>query len=54
MDVILAWLKRIIEIGILTFLKQIGWKAALWIVLGILALIVLVVVLVVIIGLLVF
>jgi hypothetical protein len=54
MDVILAWLKRILEIGILVFLKKIGWKAALWVVLGVLALIVLVIVLLVLLFILVF
>jgi len=54
MDMILAWLKRILEVGILVFLKKIGWQAALWVVLGVLALIVLVVVLLVVIFLLVF
>ena len=53
-DMILAWLKRILEVGILMFLKKIGWQAALWVVLGVLGLIVLVVVLVVVIFLLVF
>jgi hypothetical protein len=54
MNVIWAWLKRILEIGILVFLKRIGWKAALWVVLGVLALIVLVVVLLVVIFVLIF
>ena len=54
MDMILTWLKRILEVGILVFLKKIGWQAALWTVLGVMALIVLVVVLLVMIFLLVF
>ncbi|UCD25004.1 MAG: hypothetical protein JSW51_03520 [Gemmatimonadota bacterium] len=54
MDMILAWLKRILEIGVLVFLKKIGWQAALWVVLGVLGLIVLVVVLLVVIFLLIF
>jgi hypothetical protein len=54
MDVILAWLKRILEIGILVFLKKIGWKAAVWVALGVLGLIALVVILLVLIFLLIF
>jgi hypothetical protein len=54
MDVIFAWFKRILEIGILVFFQKIGWKAALWAALGVLGLIVLVVVLLVLIFVLIF
>jgi uncharacterized membrane protein len=46
MQALLDWLKRIIEIGILEFLKKLGWKWLGGLVLAVVALIVLVVVLV--------
>ncbi len=49
MQVLLVWLRRIIEIGILEFLKKLGWKWLGGLVLGAVALAVIVIVLILII-----
>ena len=49
MQVLLVWLRRIIEIGILVFLKKLGWKWLGGLVLGAVALVGIVIVLILII-----
>jgi hypothetical protein len=46
MQTLLEWLKRIIEVGILEFLKKLGWKWLGGLLLGFVALVGLVIVLV--------
>ena len=49
MQVLLVWLRRIIEIGILDFLRKLGWKWLGGLVLGAVALVGIVIVLILII-----
>ncbi len=46
MQVLLVWLRRIIEIGILEFLRKLGWKWLGGLVLGVVALVAIVIVLI--------
>ena len=49
MKVLLDWLRRIIEIGLLEFLRKLGWKWLGGLVLGVVALVAIVIVLILII-----